>query len=181
MSLSVTLFTAIIAFKTFFLNTNFELAAIPVLLIIPIPFLLFAALFQHQHIEVYIVASYISNCLRPQVRKLCSDGTRIWQWEEWKSHISTKEPNPGFIDFARILVFLLPVALSLAFACYKVFAGQCPRQSLENVYGTYGAFSWGLLALFLVDCLGAFATVYRIGRQRRQCQEILNSRIDLSY
>ena len=181
MSLSITLFTAIIAFNKFFLDVNFEFAVIPVLLIIPIPFLLFAALFQHQHIEVHIVASYISNCLRPQVRKLCSDGAQIWQWEEWKSHISTKGHNSNFIDFARILVFLLPVALSLAFVGCKVFVGQCPLQSIENVCSTYGAFSWGLLFLFIVDFLGACATVYRIRRQRRQCQKILNSRIDLSY
>lgn len=180
MSLSVTLFTAIIAFNKFFIDSSFDTAAVPVLLIIPIPFLLFAALFQRQHIEVYIVASYISNCIRPQVRKLCGNGDRIWQWEEWKNHISTKEPNSNYIDIARLLVFLLPVALCLTLAICKVFAGQCFRQSIGKFYNTYGMVSWCLLFLFIACFIGICMTVIRIKRQRVQCQNILNSRIDLS-
>ncbi|SRR5579871_682759 len=95
----------------------------PVLLIVPFVFSLLGFLYLREHEEVYVVAAYLREYLRPQVRLLIKD-REAWGWEEFKDKRS-REVFSGdvlrFLSTTRIIVilrsslFLLPSTISLLF------------------------------------------------------------------
>lgn len=57
---------------------------LPALLVIPFIYCLLGFLYSRQHEEVFVVAAYLKDYVRPRVRQLVGDDS-IWGWEEFKS------------------------------------------------------------------------------------------------
>jgi hypothetical protein len=85
------------------------------LLVVPFPFCLLGLLFFRQHEEVYVVAAYLAESLRPRIRRLVHTPD-MWQWEEFKrdrTAIIYQRPFDRLsisktILVLRALLFLLP-------------------------------------------------------------------------
>lgn len=96
---------------------------VPVLLIVPFVFSLLGFLYLREHEEVYVVAAYLREYLRPRVRNLIKD-SEAWGWEEFKDTRS-REVFSGdvlhFLSTTKIIVilrsslFLLPSIVALLY------------------------------------------------------------------
>jgi hypothetical protein len=102
------------------------------LLIVPFPLCLLGFLFFRQHEEVYVVAAYLSESVRPRVRNLVGD-QELWQWEEFKTHrLDLLRSGPlRMLPAARIvllfraLLFVMPSILATVVAAtLLVLPGQ---------------------------------------------------------
>ncbi len=81
---------------------------VPTLLILPLLFSLLGFLFLRQHEEVYVVAAYLSEYIRPRIRLLVGD-SEAWGWEEFKDQRSREVLGRGplaFFSKSKIIVFL---------------------------------------------------------------------------
>jgi hypothetical protein len=77
---------------------------IPMLLVAPFLFTLLGFLYCRQHEEVYVVAAYLKDYVRPRVRCLVNDDA-IWGWEEFKA----KHAEHWSMVFAlRAMLFVAP-------------------------------------------------------------------------
>jgi hypothetical protein len=123
---------------------------IPVLLVIPFLFSLLGYLYIRQHEEVYIIASYLKDNLRPKLRKLLGD-EELWQWEEFKSKKTDKFFNKGkmrfitsdkMITILRAMLFVLPSFIAIILITVYVLRGGI--KALETNFGD------GLIYLFLM-------------------------------
>jgi hypothetical protein len=94
---------------------------IPALLTMPFIFCLLGFLFFRQHEEVYIVASYLRDDLRKQIRTYLQDDT-LWGWEEFKHDRSEQLYAKGVFKYLsssrmvftlRVFLFLLPSVFSM--------------------------------------------------------------------
>lgn len=81
---------------------------IPTLLILPLLFSLLGLLYLRQHEEVYVIAAYLSEYIRPRVRHLVKD-SEAWGWEEFKAQRSKEAFGSGHLSFfstSKIIVIL---------------------------------------------------------------------------
>jgi hypothetical protein len=94
---------------------------VPSLLIVPFIFCLLGFLYSRQHEEVYIVAAYLKDYLRPRVRQLVGD-EYLWGWEEFKKQrwdaMSRRRRFKPFgindtVFLLRAMLFIIPSVLSL--------------------------------------------------------------------
>lgn len=91
------------------------------LLALPFLFCVLGFLFFREHEEIYVIAAYLAEHVRPQVRSLAGDDT-LWGWEEFK-HERTGEMYKGRLSKAlstsrmilmvRTSLFLIPSILAL--------------------------------------------------------------------
>jgi hypothetical protein len=129
---------------------------IPTLLVAPVPFAVLGYLFFRQHEEVYVVAAYLRDQVRPRIRNLTAQPA-IWGWEEFK-HTHFESGRHGVLGLLnsgkvalmmRLLLFLLPAVVS-TIAAAAVALVRNPGELLP-MYGWVGA---GLaVALFALDVL----------------------------
>lgn len=128
---------------------------VPSLLVAPFVFCLLGFLYFRQHEEIYVIAAYLQECVRPQVRSLAEDAT-IWSWEEFKyrrlraiakGRILGMLSGVRMVFFLRAGLFLLPgVVCLLAVVAYATLQGK------GRIVETYGENLAALLAVwFIVD------------------------------
>jgi hypothetical protein len=153
--LSVTLLVGLVPLLSF-LAANSPDLLIPSLLAAPFPFTVLGYLFFRQHEEVYVIAAYLHDEVRPQVQRLAALPT-IWRWEEFKHTRFSSDRrgilgviNSGQMALAmRILLFLLPAVLSTVAAAAVVLARN--PSTLLTMYGwAAGCF---VIAALLFDVL----------------------------
>jgi|ERR1035441_1102299 hypothetical protein len=87
---------------------------VPTLLVIPFLFCLLGFLYCRQHEEVYVVAAYLKDYLRPRVRSLIGEQT-LWGWEEFKVQCADAQStrlkllsSAGFVFILRSMLFVIP-------------------------------------------------------------------------
>ena len=95
---------------------------VPSLLVISFIYCLLGFLYTRQHEEVYVVAAYLKDYVRPRVRELMNDSS-MWGWEEFKGQRwAALRPRRGLgclrpgnmIVLLRAMLFVLPSAAALA-------------------------------------------------------------------
>ena len=126
---------------------------IPILLTIPFIFCVLGYLFLRQHEEVYVVASYIKEYIRPRVRKIIDDED-AWGWEEYKSELNERIcshrlfgcfSSSRMIVILRSCIFVVPSILSLAIlVLYSI------EKSIPTLTGMYGFPMLILFAIFYI-------------------------------
>jgi hypothetical protein len=111
---------------------------IPTLLVVPFVFCLLGFLYSRQHQEVYIVAAYLKDYVRPRVRELVGDES-LWGWEEFKSQEwRALSPYRRFKPFGlndivfllRAMLFILPSIVALSVVVIS-FLDVAPLPKLE--------------------------------------------------
>lgn len=88
---------------------------IPTMLVIPFLFTLLGFLYCRQHEEVYVVASYLKDYVRPRLRSLVGDHS-LWGWEEFKARRSRElfktkrglSSSAGIVLVLRSMLFVVP-------------------------------------------------------------------------
>ena len=112
------------------------------LLVVPFLFCLLGFLFFRQHEEVYVIAAYLREYVRPQLRLLTKDKA-LWGWEEFKARRTSQLykrslfkalSTSKMVLVLRTLLFLIPSILSL-FAIIINVTFQGVHQFVSN-YGT---------------------------------------------
>lgn len=126
---------------------------LPTLLIIPLVFCLLGFLFYRQHEEVYIVAAYLHDYIRPHLRMLIGDNS-IWEWEEFKSRNKAQIKGNRFTSLStntlvlilRSSLFLLPSIVALLIVIGEVIT--CGFPYYMNMYGmlVFWVLSFGFMA-----------------------------------
>jgi hypothetical protein len=122
---------------------------------VPFPFSVLGFLFFRQHEEVYVIAAYLRDQVRPQLCRLTTL-TEIWGWEEFKNrYFAIMQEGRLFRTMSsgkmalvmRVLLFVLPAVVALISAVLVVF--QRDPSVLVHKYG------WGFATLaiagFLLD------------------------------
>jgi hypothetical protein len=121
---AIALSVGILPVVTFFLDKDRPAVLVGVLLSLPIALSLLGALYFRQHQEVFVVAAYIKERIRPIICTL-SGRNDLWQWEEFKrsqlDQMSARSPifgawRPGAILLLRLMLFILPAAISFCLA-----------------------------------------------------------------
>jgi hypothetical protein len=153
--LSVTLFVGLVPLLSLLASNSPDLL-IPTLLATPFPFGVLGYLFFRQHEEVYVIAAYIHEEVRPQIRRLAALPA-IWGWEEFKDtrFVSGRRGVLGLLNSGkmpitmRILLFLLPAVVSTTAAAAVVL-----ERNPSALLVMYGWAVGGLaVAAFLFDVL----------------------------
>ncbi len=129
---------------TLLLATKLAWLTIPAIIIANNAFCLFGYLFFRSHQEVYIVAAYLKQHVRPQIRQLTGSDL-VWDWEEYKTKINLEIrhstrlgilASPRFVWFLRLLIFLLPAAVGVVAVGVIVFrAGLIYKYSWPALVG----------------------------------------------
>jgi hypothetical protein len=128
---------------------NTPLLLLPALLMVPLPFCLLGFLFFRHHEEVFVVAAYVRDSLRPAIRALAAD-PEIWSWEEFKvkktAMLERSSPlgrlsNPRVVVVLRLLLFLLPATFATLAAVAVL--------GYEGLGSEVEAYSWFGVALLL--------------------------------
>jgi hypothetical protein len=137
------------------LDTRQAWLLVPAALFAVPAFCLLGFLFFRSHQEVYVVAAYLQQEVRPQVRAAVNSNS-VWGWEEYKAAAQGKQERASrlglltsqrFVVMLRLLVFLLPAVVALA-GLTAVFADRGP-QWWVHTYTWPGAVLTGLG--FLLD------------------------------
>jgi hypothetical protein len=132
------------------LSTKHAWLAIPAIILANSAFCLFGYLFFRCHQEVYIVAAYLKNVVRPKIRELTGSPS-VWEWEEYKAKTNLEIQHssrlgllgsPRFVWLLRLLVFLLPASIGIAAIGIIVF-----RVKLVHEYPMSGLIGISLGAL----------------------------------
>ena len=124
---------------------------------LPLALCLLGLLYFRQHQEVYVIAAYINESVRPII---CEFSVRddVWAWESFKSarHAQLSERSrilgiwkPKTILLLRLTMFALPAACSFVLALAVAIAQGLER--ILKMYTSIGAIV--LLALALADVL----------------------------
>src|SRR3972149_7197310 len=123
---------------------------LPILLVVPFIFCLLGFLFFRQHEEVYVIAAYLREYLRPQVRLLTKDNN-LWGWEEFKARRSIIIPKAVFfktlstskmILALRMLLFIIPSIFSLL-----TFTSYIAHKGIPQLVSAYGVSN---IVLFII-------------------------------
>ncbi len=151
-NLAITLVGAVSAAAAWVFE-NANLYFVPTLLAIPFLFCLLAFLFFRQYEEIYVVAAYLKEYVRPKLRLLTKDND-LWSWEEFKAERMVEMNKGGFfkrlstikmIVILRMLLFIIPSMLSMFITVFYVVS-----QGIEQLIGDYGVI---LCALFVFGFL----------------------------
>lgn len=118
---SIGLAVGLFPVAAFILQNRSTAFLVGLLVAVPIVFSLLGLLYFRQHQEVYVIAAYLKERVRPLVREL-SGQPNLWTWEEFKtarqSVLSSGGPvlgiwRPRTILVLRLTVFTLPAVCSL--------------------------------------------------------------------
>lgn len=136
---------------------------LPSLLIIPVIFTLLGFLYIRQHEEVFIVAAYLKEYVRPRVRELVRE-PMLWGWEEFKTaRLKRNNRRRGhFLNSTDIIIllrgalFILPSVVTLILALLSML-GVAP---FEFARVTIWPLSTIIVILFILDILLVLVLVY---------------------
>ena len=141
----------------FILDKQSPAFMIGLLLMAPLALCLLGLLYFRQHQEVYVIAAYITESVRPIISEL-SGRNDIWSWEDFKAarqtNLSDRSAILGIwkqktILMLRLAIFALPAACSFVLALAVAIA-----QGLERIVGIYTSIGTiVLLFLAVVDLL----------------------------
>lgn len=159
---------------TFFLEKEKPAVLVGVLLSLPIALSLLGALYFRQHQEVYVVASYINEKIRPLICEL-SGRTDMWTWEEYKQDrlqtLSSRSPiygawTPAAILILRLALFILPAIASLILAISIALSqGMKELNTIFTLPGTILIFALGIVDfVFIAVVTIRFARESNLGR-----------------
>lgn len=136
---------------------------IPALLTMPFIFCLLGFLFFRQHEEVYVVAAYLREGLRKQIRTGLRDDT-LWGWEEFKHERSNQLYAKGIFKHLsssrmvftlRIFLFLIPSVFPLLLIISQIFS-----KGVFTIISQYGFnISLCLFVFFLLDIIIVFLLI----------------------
>lgn len=124
---------------------------VPTLLAVPYLFCVLGLLYIRQHEEVYIVAAYLKEHMRPKIRSLLSD-QHLWGWEEFKAKRTNELLEGSFlkplstgrmINILRTMLFAVPSFVSVVAVTVYAFS-----KGFHNLLGIY---DWGL-SMVLIIC-----------------------------
>lgn len=109
---------------------------VPSLLTLPFLFSLLGFLYLRQHEEVFVVASYLKDYIRPRIRGLTND-PEMWAWEEYKAGKSLRAFGTGPLGWfsAAKIVFMLRSGLFLipSLACLAIVTSTGIDLNLKGV------------------------------------------------
>ncbi len=162
------------------LSANTPTILLPALLIIPFIFCLLGFLYLRQHEEVFVIASYIKDYIRPRLRELTKDQS-LWGWEEfkWQKLNSRKHAQSKWftvtemVFFLRGMLFIMPsIAALIAVLLFLLYTPPTPVEMLDNQL-----FTLFILLGFLIDTLFVVILMYSlISRGRNLPKEIIKKR-----
>jgi hypothetical protein len=155
---------------------------IPTLLILPVLFSLLGLLYLRQHEEVYVIAAYLSEYIRPRVRHLVKDNG-AWGWEEFKAQRSKEAFSSGplgFLSTSKIIVilrsslFLFPsfaalIVIMIGLDFQNLFQSLTHRLVLNTLMGIW----------FLCDVLIVLLLIFRLWSQGDLAARILKLNTNL--
>lgn len=176
---AIGLSVGILPVVTVILQTGKAGLLVGVLLSLPIALSLLGLLYFRQHQEVYVVASYIKEEIRPLIRELC-EREDLWTWEEFKKErlelLSARSPihgasRPASVLLLRLAIFILPAAASLMLAI-SVSLAQGTR-SLYSTYTVGGTFA--LLLLCSLDLVLMTVLIIRFAKESDLGRNVLES------
>jgi len=154
---------------TFVLQNSKAVFLIGLLLALPVGLSLLGLLYFRQHQEVYVVAAYIREEIRPIIRELTGRDD-VWGWEEFKTarqnRLSARSPILGgwrtsTILFLRLAIFTLPAVCSVLIAIAVAIA-----QGAHRIYTSYTPAGSAVLLLFaVVDVVMMVLLVIRFWRE----------------
>jgi hypothetical protein len=107
---------------------------IPTMLTIPLFFSILGFQYFRQHEEIFVIAAYLRECVRPAVRQLLGDD-RLWGWEEFKYSRFDRVFGSGLSrilgpttigTLLRSLIFLVPSLIALVAVCGVVWQSKSP-------------------------------------------------------
>lgn len=136
---------------------------LPILLAIPFVFSHLGFLYLRQHEEVFVIAAYLREYLRPRVRSLLSDDS-LWGWEEFKAKRTQELTSRTLVSFLstntvivmlRTLLFLLPSLLALLAA--TLYSLQAGLDKLRLTYSDPSVVTLSVIFLFDVLLVVLFA------------------------
>lgn len=137
----------------FILEKSSVVLLVGLLLLLPLILSLLGVLYFRQHQEVYVVAAYIREKVRPLIREL-SGRDDLWEWEEFKSvrqsGLAARSHafgmwHPRMVFILRISIFSLPALCSLAIGI-SVAIGQ----GFSRIQATYTIVGVVLLMLLCI-------------------------------
>ncbi len=136
---------------------------IPMLLVVPFLFTLLGFLYCRQHEEVYIVAAYLKDYVRPRVRCLVNDDA-IWGWEEFKaehaeqwSRSKSSKASSGAIVFAlRAMLFVAPSIGSIIAVVVYAFSQRLISFHLLRHFVPAVFVVWFCFNVYIVAMLGVY-------------------------
>lgn len=112
--------------------SNAEILLVPTLMTFPFLFSLLGFLYLREHEEIYVVAAYLKDYLRPRIRNLLMDPD-AWGWEEFKeqrSKIVFGRGPLGLLSTTRIILVLRSTLFLLpSIACLVIVADS--EQNLD--------------------------------------------------
>lgn len=138
---------------TFVLQNSSAVFLIGLLLALPVALSLLGLLYFRQHQEVYVIAAYIREEIRPIIRQLTGHDA-VWGWEEFKEarqeRLSARSPilgvwRPRTILLLRLAIFSLPALCSVLIAISLAIA-----QGIDRIYASYTTAGSAVLLLFAV-------------------------------
>lgn len=141
----------------------------PLLLVIPFVFCLLGFLFFRQHEEVYVVAAYLRESVRPQLWNELKDKS-LWQWEEFKHKRSNEINNKGIYKYLSSgrMVLILRTSLFLMPSIISIFAmiTQVASKGFQKAFYQYHFYiSTCLSIMFVLDVLAVFFLLICVCRQ----------------
>ena len=155
---------------------------IGLLLMLPLALCLLGLLYFRQHQEVYVIAAYINESVRPIICELTGRDD-VWAWESFKSarHAQLSERSrilgiwkPKTILLLRLTMFALPAACSFVLALAVAIAQGLER--ILKMYTSIGAIV--LLALALADVLVIVILTVRLSTEADLAAIVLRPQTD---
>lgn len=133
---------------------------IPALLTMPFIFCLLGFLFFRQHEEVYVVAAYLRDYLRKQIREYLRDDS-LWGWEEFKHERSEQLYAKGVFKHlsSSRMVFALRVSLFLIpslFSILLIILQTLSKGFIATIHQYNFNISLCLIVFFLLDIIIVF-------------------------
>jgi hypothetical protein len=138
---------------------------IPALLSVPFVVTLLGFLFYRQHEEVHVIAVYLRDYVRPQIRTALRD-TALWGWEEFKAerHRALRETavirgisSSTVVILLRSMLFVAPSLVALTLAGVK--AEQLGLAKLTGEFrgiGVVGLAGYAFIDVVLVIALSIY-------------------------
>ena len=126
---------------------------VPSLQVVPFLFTILGFLYCRQHEEVYVVAAYLNDYVRPHVRSLVHDDA-IWGWEDFKGASAT-HTNTSIVNvFAlRSMLFIAPSAGSMIAVMFYSSSHRLLHLSLLKSLPSALLTIWFLCNLLMVATL----------------------------
>jgi hypothetical protein len=166
---------------TFVLQNSSAVFLIGLFLALPVGLSLLGLLYFRQHQEVYVVAAYIREEIRPIIRELTGRDD-VWGWEEFKAarqeRLSARSPifgvwRPRTILLLRLAIFSLPAVCSVLIAIALAVA-----QGVHRIYAAYTTAGSAILLLFaIVDVFLMLVLGIRLWKEADLGQVVMDTSI----